>query len=97
MRWIRALGARDPEEPHVHLGPLAVDAHLQGRGVGSRLLAEHCRRLDASAEVGYLETDKPENVAFYQRQGFQVVDQADVIGVTWWFMRRPPRATGESG
>ncbi|MBA3421885.1 MAG: GNAT family N-acetyltransferase [Thermoleophilaceae bacterium] len=94
-RWIRAWGARDPDEPHVHLGPLAVDAHLQGQGIGSRLLAEHCRRLDATGEVGYLETDRPENVAFYERQGFEIVDQADVIGVACWFMRRPPRATGD--
>ncbi len=93
-RWIRAWGARDPGEPHVHLGPLAVDAHLQGQGIGSRLLAEHCRRLDAAGEVGYLETDKPENVVFYERQGFETVDRADVIGVASWFMRRSPRATG---
>lgn len=96
MRWMRAWGARDPEERHVHLGPLAVDAHRQGQGIGSRLLTEHCRRLDATGEVGYLETDRPENVAFYERQGFEVVDQADVVGVACWFMRRPPRATGES-
>jgi ribosomal protein S18 acetylase RimI-like enzyme len=95
-RWIRAWGARDPDEPHVHLGPLAVDAHLQGQGIGSSLLAEHCRRLDASGEVGYLETDKAENVAFYARQGFEIVDQAEVIGVACWFMRRPPRATGDA-
>ena len=94
MRWIRALGARDPEEPHVHLGPLAVDAHLQGEGIGSRLLAEHPRRLDAAGEVGYLETDKPENVVFYERHGLEVVDRADVIGVASWFMRRSRRATG---
>jgi len=89
-RWISAWSRRDPPEPHVHLGPLAVDAGLQGQGIGSILLAEHCRRLDAAGEVGYLETDKEQNVAFYARQGFETVDEAQVLGVPNWFMRRPP-------
>ncbi len=93
-RWIRAWSARDLDQPHVHLGPLAVDAHLQGQGIGSRLLAEHCRRLDAAGEVGYLETDKRENVGFYERQGFVVVDEAEVIGAPCWFMLRPPQTAG---
>lgn len=92
MRWLKGWADRDLEEPHVHLGPLGVDAHLQGQGIGSQLLAEHCRRLDATGEVGYLETDKAENVAFYARQGYETVAEADVLGVPCWFMRRPPRS-----
>jgi GNAT superfamily N-acetyltransferase len=89
-RWIKAWADRDPDEPHVHLGPLAVDAPLQGQGIGSQVLAEYCRRLDAAGEVGYLETDKPENVEFYARQGFETIAEARVIGVPNWFMRREP-------
>jgi ribosomal protein S18 acetylase RimI-like enzyme len=90
-RWLSAWGKRDPHEPHVHLGPLAVDAHLQGQGIGSLIMAEHCRRLDADGAVGYLETDKRENVRFYQRFGFEIVGEESVIGVPNWFMRREPR------
>jgi ribosomal protein S18 acetylase RimI-like enzyme len=93
-RWIAAWGERDPDEPHVHLGPLAVDAHLQGQGIGSRIMDEHCRRLDDAGELGYLETDKAENVRFYERFGFEVTDEAPVIGVPNWFMRRELRAGG---
>ena len=93
-RWIRTWSKRDPEEPHVHLGPLAVDAHLQGQGIGSALLTEHCRRLDGAREVGYLETDKPENVRFYARQGFETVGEEPVLGVVTWYMRRSPAARG---
>ena len=89
-RWLKSWQAHDPGEPHAHLGPVAVDAHLQGEGLGTVLLAEHARRLDTAHEVGYLETDKPENVAFYRRADYEVVGQADVIGVPNWFMRRPP-------
>jgi GNAT superfamily N-acetyltransferase len=88
--WTSAWAAHDPDEPHVHLGPLAVDAHLQGRGIGSLIMEEHCRRLDAAGDLGYLETDKPENVPFYDRFGFEVISEDDVIGVRNWFMRRPP-------
>jgi GNAT superfamily N-acetyltransferase len=91
LRWTGAWAARDPDEPHAHLGPLAVDADLQGQGIGSLLLAEYCRRLDAAAEIGYLETDRAENVPFYARQGFETVGEAEVLGVPNWFMRRRPR------
>ncbi|MGH3735337.1 MAG: GNAT family N-acetyltransferase [Micromonosporaceae bacterium] len=84
-----AWAERDLDEPHVHLGPLAVDADLQGRGIGSLILREHCRRLDQARQVGYLETDKLENVRFYQRFGYEVTAEATVIGVPNWFMRRP--------
>jgi GNAT superfamily N-acetyltransferase len=91
-RWIKTWAERDPDEPHVHLGPLAVDLDLQGQGIGSVLLAEHCRRLDAARETGYLETDKAANVRFYAKQGFETVDEATVLGVPNWFMRRTPRS-----
>jgi ribosomal protein S18 acetylase RimI-like enzyme len=65
LKWLGAWEERDPDELHVHLGPLAVDAHLQGQGIGSRILAEHCRRLDEHGALGYLETEKPENVRLY--------------------------------
>jgi ribosomal protein S18 acetylase RimI-like enzyme len=89
-KWLSTWAKRDADEPHVHLGPLAVDAHLQGQGIGSRIMAEHCRRLDASSEVGYLETDKADNVRFYERFGFAVVGEEPVLGVPNWFMRREP-------
>ncbi|MUN63458.1 GNAT family N-acetyltransferase [Kocuria sediminis] len=90
--WTGVWAAHDPAEPHVHLGPVAVDAHLQGRGLGTAVLREHCRRLDATGQVGYLETDKPANVVFYRRFGYEVVGQAPALGLPTWFMRRPPAA-----
>jgi ribosomal protein S18 acetylase RimI-like enzyme len=89
-RWLSSWARHDLHEPHVHLGPLAVDAHLQGRGTGSLIMREHCRRLDAGGHVGYLETDKRENVRFYGRFGFEVIGEEAVIGVPNWFMRRAP-------
>lgn len=92
IRWLKAWTDRDPREPHWHLGPLAVDAGLQGRGIGSRLMKVVCARLDAARDIARLETDKPENVRFYQRFGFTVAADTEVLGLPNWFMvRRPSR------
>ncbi|WP_309102796.1 GNAT family N-acetyltransferase [Microbacterium sp.] len=88
--WERAWGRNDPAEPHFHLGPVAVERRLRARGIGTLLLARHASRLDAVGAVGYLETDRPEAIGFYQRFGYAVVGEADVLGVPTWFMRRPP-------
>jgi ribosomal protein S18 acetylase RimI-like enzyme len=92
--WTASWSERDPRHPHVHLGPVAVDAELQGRGIGTLLMREHCRRLDSAGTDGYLETDKPENVRFYERFGYEQVGEATVIGVPNWFMSRPARPAG---
>jgi GNAT superfamily N-acetyltransferase len=91
-RWLSAWAAHDPDEPHSHLGPLAVDPHLQGQGIGTQILIEYCRRLDAAGQLGYLETDRPENVPLYERHGFEVIAEQPVIGVPNWFMRRERRS-----
>jgi ribosomal protein S18 acetylase RimI-like enzyme len=97
VRWMSAWARRDLDEPHVHLGPFAVDAHLQRQGIGSMIMQEHCRRLDAAREVGYLETDKPENVLFYERFDYEVIGEERVIGVPNWFMRRPAVSSRAAG
>jgi ribosomal protein S18 acetylase RimI-like enzyme len=93
-RWTSAWARHDLDEPHVHLGPLAVDMALQGQGIGSLIMREHCRRLDDERGVGYLETDKLENVRFYKRFGFEVVGEDRVLGLPNWFMRREPAVSG---
>ena len=42
MRWLGVWDKHHPKERHWHLGPLAVDAHLQGTGVGSKLMQAFC-------------------------------------------------------
>ena len=91
LRWVGTWEKHDPEERHWHLGPVAVDAHLQGMGIGSKLMRVFCAQMDAAHENAYLETDKPENVRFYERFGFEIVDEEQVIGVPNWYMARPAR------
>jgi ribosomal protein S18 acetylase RimI-like enzyme len=91
-QWLDGWKKYDPAEPHWHLGPVAVDAHLQGHGIGSALMGEYCARLDGEQTGGYLETDKPANVAFYKKFGFQTVSEATILNVPNWFMWRPAGA-----
>ena len=90
LRLSTAWGRLDPKEPHSHLGPLAVDAHLKGRGIGTQILHAYCRHLDEAKMASYLETETEDNVRLYTRFGFEVIAEQRVIGVPNWFMRRPP-------
>jgi ribosomal protein S18 acetylase RimI-like enzyme len=90
-KWIGTWAEHDLAEAHVHPGPLGVELDLQGRGVGTQLLQEHVRRLDAEHAVGYLETDKPEKVRLYERFGYAVTGELPILRVPNWFMRRPAR------
>jgi ribosomal protein S18 acetylase RimI-like enzyme len=85
------LVAHDLDERHWHVGPVSVEPGLQGTGVGGRLLAAFGEQMDDAGEVAWLETDKPENVAFYRRAGFEEAEQVTEHGLTTWWMRRDPR------
>ena len=91
-RWLGAWAAHDPREPHSHFGPFAVDRNLQGQGIGTQVLQWYSRQADEAGLVAYLETDKAINVTLYQRHGFEVTADEDVLGVHCWYMRRPPRS-----
>ncbi len=89
MAWAGEWARRDLTEPHWHLGPVAVDPQLQGQGIGTARLTAFCSRMDALSMLSYLETDRYENVRFYRKLGFDVVAEAEVLGVPNWFMSRP--------
>jgi GNAT superfamily N-acetyltransferase len=71
-----AMDAHHPmERPHDYLWFLGVRPELQGKGLGSRLLAQRTARLDAQARAGFLETAALRNLPLYHRHGFEIVDQ----------------------
>jgi GNAT superfamily N-acetyltransferase len=80
----------DPAERHVHVGPVGVEPGAQGLGIGAAMMQALCGHLDAAGEVGWLETDKPDNVVFYRRHGFAVDVEERLLGFPVWFMRRAP-------
>ena len=88
--WLDEMEQHHPTLPHYYLQYLGVEPALQGKGFGSQLLAELARRADA-AQVGcYLETATPRNLPLYQRFGFAITAQKEIIGLPSWFLWRPP-------
>jgi predicted N-acetyltransferase YhbS len=69
---------------------LVVDPSVQRGGIGTRL---HGVGLDMAQEEGldcYLETQKFENLAYYRRFGYEVVDELRPVpkGPSLWTMRQ---------
>lgn len=87
--WADEWADRDFAKPHWHLGPVAIEPCVQRQGIGTALLTAFCLHMDAYGAAAYLETDQPANVQFYQKFGFAVIEEADVLGVPNWFMYRP--------
>jgi len=90
--WLSTWAKNDHTCLHWHFGPIGVDRENQGKGVGRLLMEIFCSALDENAALGFLETDKQENVGFYKRFGFEVVKEVQVIGTTTYFMARAGRA-----
>jgi ribosomal protein S18 acetylase RimI-like enzyme len=88
---MRVWSKHHPEEPHWHLGPIAVVPEMQGRGIGTQLLEHFCEHVDQAGQAAYLETDRPENVPLYERFGFSITEEAPVLSVRNWFMWRLQR------
>src|SRR3990172_10982974 len=96
LRVVSAWKKHDPTDRHWHLGPVAVEPGLQGMSIGSQMLEPFCARMDDEGDMAHLETDKPQNVRFYDRFGFATIAEADVLGIPNWFMHREPK-TSRSG
>jgi ribosomal protein S18 acetylase RimI-like enzyme len=90
-RWaevFEALAPLHPPEPHWYLGTLGVEPRQQGRGIGRCLLADWLEEVDRVPSCAYLETDRPENVAFYEHAGFVTLGETRIFSVPVWRMRR---------
>lgn len=91
MKWLDEVDKHHPKTPHYYLEYLGVEPCHQGKGLGSALL-QHLLNLADDQQAGcYLENANPRNTSFYQRFGFQVMEEQEIIGVSTWFMWRPAK------
>lgn len=92
-RWLGMWVVDDALDCTWRLGPLAVDAHLRGTGIGTALMRVACAQADVAGADLVLETDSHATVGFFACFSFTVIDERDVLGVpTWRMLRRSPPA-----
>lgn len=89
--WQADWARHEPHGQHWHLGPVGVLPSHQGHGVGSLLMDRFCAEVDACSAEAYLETDLDRNVRFYEKFGFRLTAESDILGVKSRYMLRPAR------
>jgi GNAT superfamily N-acetyltransferase len=84
------------DEPHYYLGLLGTDPLYQRAGAGHAVLRPVLDRCDTEGIHAYLETQKEENLAYYARHAFDVIQKLEVDGVppVWTMMRKPRGQAG---
>ena len=77
-------------EPHWYLAAVGVDPAHHGQGLGSALLKAGVHRSERDGAPIYLETETEQNVVFYERLGFEVIEEtvATGLGLPIWLMVR---------
>jgi GNAT superfamily N-acetyltransferase len=85
---------RDMTDACWYLFILGVEPRVQRRGLGGALMRPVVERADAEQLACYLETENERNVAFYLKQGFELIvngEEAGTSGVKFWTFRRMPK------
>ncbi|MCU1449450.1 MAG: GCN5-related N-acetyltransferase [Acidimicrobiales bacterium] len=80
------------DPPHWYLEFLGTRRDVQRKGVGSVVIAFMLDRCDQEGMPAYLEASSPENVPFYGRHGFDVIEEIAIKGApnpVWGMMRQP--------
>ena len=82
-----------PAEPHWHLNMIATHPDWQRRGLAAALMAVVFEIAERNGLACYLETETPENVAYYRHHGFEVRSEWDLAtpdsqGPHMWGMLR---------
>ncbi len=93
MGGLAAIEKKHPHAPHWYLLGLGVDPDLQGKGIGTQLMAPVLERCDREGTPAYLESSKERNVPLYERNGFRVTEEFRVPngGPPIWMMWRDPK------
>lgn len=97
LRLLKALTSiekKHPREPaHWYLPIIGVAPAWQGRGYGAALLRAVLARCDADRVPAYLEASTSRNLALYERNGFEIVEECRYAadGPPLWRMWREPR------
>jgi ribosomal protein S18 acetylase RimI-like enzyme len=75
---LEQMGNYHPKEPHWYLPLMGVEPRHQRQGVGSALMKHALVECDRDRSLAYLEASSPENLALYERHGFEVLGTIQV-------------------
>jgi ribosomal protein S18 acetylase RimI-like enzyme len=87
------MAEHHPTEPHWYLAFIGTHPDARGRGFGHALLAPRLAHCDRTACPSYLESSKEQNIAYYERFGYDLTGELDLTdgGPPMWPMWRTPR------
>ena len=92
-RYLLSMEAAHPKDDLWYLMLLCVDPSAQRGGIGARLQESMLREADRDGIDCYLETQKPDNVPYYGRFGYELVRELSPVktGPPLYLMRRAPQ------
>lgn len=67
-----------PKEPYWYLSILGIDPLFHGKGLGSRLMEYATNQFDTNNSLAYLESSNSQNIAFYEKHGFNLLGKVQV-------------------
>jgi GNAT superfamily N-acetyltransferase len=93
LRYQFAIEKAHPKDPLWYLLLLVVDPSAQRGGIGTGLQQEGLGTADREGIDCYLETQKPENLPYYGRSGYELDQELRPVagGPPLWTMRRTCR------
>ncbi len=77
-----------PKEPYYYAWFLGVPPEEQGKGHGSRFIAELFEKTYTEKRAIYLETSNPLNLPLYEKFGFEIYHKWSGQGFPLWFLRK---------
>jgi GNAT superfamily N-acetyltransferase len=92
-KYLGALEKAHPREPLWYLLLLVTDPAVQRSGIGGALQQVVLERADAEGIPAYLETQNADNLPYYRRFGYEVVEELHPVaaGPPLWTLRREPK------
>ncbi len=91
-RYVAALSRAHRKDPQWYLMVLCADPSVQRSGVGTMLLQQALALVDAEGVGSHLETPRFDNVAYYQRFGYELIETLTPVegGPPYYTMWRAP-------
>ena len=79
--------------PYKYLTMIGVLSQAQGKGIGSKIMNTITEECDREGVHLYLETEKEDNLSFYEKHGLTVLEKImfKKINMPMWLMARKPQ------